>query len=62
MAMSNYKRLFTLFHGYRRWFLLSIGLNIIFAAGALAIPALSAALIDYGILEKISEMSLISVS
>ncbi len=52
MAVSNYKRLFTLFHGYRRWFLLSIGLNIIFAAGALAIPALSAALIDYGILEK----------
>jgi hypothetical protein len=52
MTVSNYKRLFVLFHGYRRWFLLSIGLNIIFAAGALAIPALSAALIDYGILEK----------
>ncbi len=52
MTVSNYKRIFTLFHGYRRWFLLSIALNIIFAAGALAIPALSAALIDYGILEK----------
>ncbi|MCA1917105.1 ABC transporter ATP-binding protein [Methanospirillum hungatei] len=52
MKVSNYKRLFTLFYGYRYWFVLSIVLNIIFVAGALAIPALSAALIDYGILEK----------
>jgi len=51
MKRSNYKRLFKLFYGYRRWFLLSIILNIFFAAGALAIPALSAALIDYGILK-----------
>ena len=50
MKVSNYRRLFRVFHGYRRWFLISIILNIIFAAGALVIPALSAALIDYGIL------------
>lgn len=50
MTISNYKRLFTIFYGYRRWLLLSIILNIIVAGGTLAIPALSAALIDYGIL------------
>ncbi|NLV27275.1 MAG: ABC transporter ATP-binding protein [Methanomicrobiales archaeon] len=50
MTISHFRRLFQIFIGYRRWFLLSILLNIIVAGGTLVIPALSAALIDFGIL------------
>lgn len=49
MKISNYSRLFQLFRGYGRWFLLSVLLNVIVAAGTLAIPAMSADLIDMGI-------------
>lgn len=49
MRLSNYSRLFTIFRGYGRWFLLSGILNVIVATATLAIPALSADLIDNGI-------------
>lgn len=49
MGITNFKRLFLVFQGYEKWFLLSILLNIAVAGGTLAIPALSANLIDEGI-------------
>lgn len=49
MGITNFKRLFLVFQGYEKWFLLSIFLNIAVAGGTLAIPALSATLIDEGI-------------
>lgn len=52
MAVSNFRRLFFLFHGYERWFVLSVLLNLVVAGGTLAIPALSAGLIDHGILKN----------
>ncbi|PKL60652.1 MAG: hypothetical protein CVV33_01575 [Methanomicrobiales archaeon HGW-Methanomicrobiales-4] len=52
MTVSNIRRLFRLYQGYGKWFLFSILLNMIVAAGTLAIPALSADLIDNGILIK----------
>ncbi len=52
MTKSNFKRLFQVFQGYEWWFFLSILLNIIVAGGTLAIPALSAALIDNGIMKN----------
>jgi len=51
MTVSNFRRLFWLYQGYNKWFLFSILLNIIVAAGTLAIPALSADLIDSGIMK-----------
>lgn len=50
MTIGNIRRLFHLYQGYGRWFLLSILLNIMVAGGTLAIPAMSADLIDNGIL------------
>lgn len=50
MTISNFKRLYQVFHGYERWFLFSILLNIAVAGGTLAIPALSADLINNGIM------------
>ncbi|HWQ67665.1 MAG TPA: ABC transporter ATP-binding protein, partial [Methanospirillum sp.] len=41
---------FKIFQGYQQWFILSAILNIIIAGGTLAIPALSADLIDSGII------------
>ena len=50
MKVSTFRRFFTLFREYRGWLLLSIVLNVIVAGGTLAIPALSADLIDNGII------------
>ncbi len=50
MTIGNIRRLFHLYQGYGRWFLLSVLLNIMVAGGTLAIPAMSADLIDNGIL------------
>ena len=50
MTVSNFKRLFRLFHGFEKWLFLSVLLNIVVAAGTLTIPAMSADLIDNGII------------
>ncbi|HWQ62815.1 MAG TPA: ABC transporter ATP-binding protein [Methanospirillum sp.] len=52
MTISNFRRLYEVFHGYERWFLFSILLNIVVAGGTLAIPALSADLINNGIMKN----------
>ncbi|MDD1730403.1 MAG: ABC transporter ATP-binding protein/permease [Methanospirillum sp.] len=52
MTISNFRRLYQVFRGFERWLLLSILLNIVVAAGTLVIPALSADLIDNGILKN----------
>ncbi len=52
MQVSNYSRLFKLYPGERRWLILSLGLNVVVASATLAIPALSAELINNGIIAK----------
>jgi ATP-binding cassette subfamily B protein len=49
MQALKYNRYFALFRTYRGWFLLSIILNLIVAGGTLAIPALSAEIMNNGI-------------
>ncbi|MDD1724981.1 MAG: ABC transporter ATP-binding protein/permease, partial [Methanospirillum sp.] len=49
MAENNIMQLWTIYRGYRRWFLISLLLSLVAAISTLIIPAFSADLIDNGI-------------